>query len=193
MNTENKIKELLAKYYEGETTPEEEAMLKKHFTNSDLKSENAETLLFNYVSDQSSNSSLDSDFDEKFLQTIGANDKTELHEQSKKVNLKSKILYFSYNYRYYISAAAVIIVALFISIFYQMNANNGTVITNNNYADNKEKAILETENALKLISSKMNTAETELKKLKYFDKKIENINKYFEINTVRSDKESYRD
>lgn len=68
---EDKIKELLEKYYRGRSTLEEELLLREYFRNSENLSQlNADRELFNYFSETELENSSEYEFDEKILQEL---------------------------------------------------------------------------------------------------------------------------
>ena len=161
MKSEKEISILLKKYYEGETSPEEEAELKYFYLNNNKS--NAENAIFKAFS-EFQNESLYQDFDNRILKSIKVR-KT--------------------NYNYYLKiisiAAVFLILALPAYWFYYISsppkAQSGLVITDENYLQNKEKADKELEKAFSLVSKNMNIAKKEISKLDNIDKSFEKIKK----------------
>ncbi len=160
------INELIEKYYNGETTPAEEAYLRKHFAETQQKS--PEKDMFEYFSNESDVLS-DVEFDEK--------------ELLRKIN-NTKISRFPTFWKY-ASIAAIIILAINSYIFFsKFNAGDnkqqyisGIVITDENIVKNKEIAVLELQKAFGQLNNSQKIANENLLNLK----KLNEVNNYIEI------------
>jgi len=160
------INELIEKYYNGETTPAEETLLRKYFAENDKKS--PEKDMFEFFSNESNmfdNSELD---ENELLARINTTKITKIPTFWK-----------------YAAIAAIIILAinsyLFFSKFTTENNKNiyssGIVITDKNILQNKEIAALEIQKAFNHLNNSQKIANENLLNLK----KINDVNNYIEI------------
>ncbi|HPP39509.1 MAG TPA: hypothetical protein PK498_04345 [Candidatus Kapabacteria bacterium] len=160
------IDELIEKYYNGETTPAEEALLRKHFAEANEKS--PEKDMFEFFSSES-NAFGEIEFDESELLSKISN---------------TKISRFPSFWKY-ASIAAILILAINAYIFISTFASNdnkqqytsGIVITDENIAINKEKAALELQKAFSHLNNSQKIVNENLMNLK----KLNEANNYLEI------------
>lgn len=136
-----RIKELLNKYWEGETTLDEEAELKKYFTNKNAVSENPADLLFQYLQEEQTVSLPDS-FDERVQQSIVTDKKP------------VRWLYPL------IKIVAALLITFSVIYFLVPNRKPQTVafIETDTY-DDPQRAYIETRKALLLISNHLNAGK----------------------------------
>lgn len=152
-----KIDELIEKYYEGETNPEEENFLQKHFAVSD--SESPEKDLLGFFAEEKEYE-LDDSFDLKVLEAIEAQSKV------------SGSIFGNWRRTATIAAS---IVLLFTAGWFAIQSGGssegkGIVITDDNLGDKKEIALAEAESAFSMLSSSFETADENLNKLEYINK-----------------------
>ena len=168
MNTNDKIDGLIHKYYQGESSPAEEKLLRLLLKNDVSNNYFVEKQLFGFYESQSAKNELNDDFDMKVLNNISITEKPE----------KTKFYKFITKSGFYISTAAAVLIIGFFGYFYFSNYLNksGTIITNENFAANKQLAVKETEKAFQLISENLNKANSGLMKLKYINKYSDNQN-----------------
>jgi hypothetical protein len=164
-NDTHLIRDLLEKYYECETTLDEEQILKEYFNGSNI----AEDLMlhkpqFVFYSNSLSNDKLADDFNERFIAKIKDDDK-----------LITKIFKLSHKFAY--SAAAVFVVGIGLTFLVSRSFNSITV-TGNEGVEKSEFALQETLNALNLISISMDNATDHLKKLEIINKGFEQFNQF---------------
>ena len=178
MTDENKIEELLKAFYNGDTTLEEEALLLTFFNRKNLDEKwNTDRDILNALGD-SSEIMLPKGVNERLENFIDIHiAKTSVKEnesQDEKIPLKSK------TQRLLIaitsSAAAIF---LCIGIFYSLERNNSSDMIADTYT-NPEEAAIAVEQALILVSSKLNQGLSPLEKVKEnIDKTNELLNENF--------------
>jgi hypothetical protein len=166
------IKTLLDKYYQGETTLEEEKILKEYFNQDSEQFENIEEKkAFNYFNSQKSK--IPEDLNKLLIDTI--------ENESKKNNKTRKIIYWAGSI-----AAALIIGILFVVLTH----NQDTKIKNDLYADtytNPNEAYKEAQKVLLFISNTMNGESSSLKHISEIDKSLKHCNELSIIdNTINS-------
>lgn len=169
----NNIDFLLRKYYDGETTFEEERLIKQ-FYKSNAKAEfEPDSAILSYFKDEKENEVLGDEFDQKVLDEII--EKNQNNQRTKNNQFKIKIYHFAYKYKTYLSAAAVVLLFSVLSMWHYRSAqtSKALVITNQNFEENKQVAVAETKKALKLISVEMEKASKKLKALDDIDKYID--------------------
>jgi hypothetical protein len=171
-----KIKALLADYYEGRTSREEEAVLRKFFSTSEVPSElEADRLLFISLMESGEENIPDMNFDEKLF--------TAIEQQKRRVNTGKNSL----TRRMFITvsgiAAGILILlgSYFFLVERQMQEN---LLAGDEYT--LEETLLayeETRNALLLVSQVMNrgTAPLEpLSKMETATRQLNVIGKFYE-------------
>jgi len=138
------IDKLIEKYFEGETSPNEEKLLRKLLESDKTSKYEDIKLMLN-------------GFDG--LHRV-SNNLTNLHfknndEKKKIIFLRKKI--FNIKLSYYLAAAVFMIVSILaISIF--VNTEQGVVITDNNFKENADLSKKEIGNAFELVSDKADKA-----------------------------------
>jgi len=150
------IKTLLEKYWNCETSLEEEAQLRKYFTSNEVHEELREfAALFKYFKSEH-DVHLSDNFDEKLLGQI---------ENKKRTG---KIRYLKI---YYKVAAAVILILFIVTVHQRFIAvkEKATTIVQDTF-DDPEKALEETKKALLLVSEKWNKGKTNISKLSEYNK-----------------------
>ncbi len=151
----NRIKAILADYYEGNTGREEEDLLKRFFTTEDVPPEmEADRMLFMSLADASSEGIPDIDFDEKVMAAIGKN------ERKKVRSGRSRMLYMVSG----IAASILLLAGSYLLLFDRQVQER---MTYDVYYTEQEMMLAyeEAKNALILVSSVMNTGTEELRSL----------------------------
>jgi hypothetical protein len=152
----NKIKVLLEKYWNCETTLEEESLLQNYLSGTDIPEDLKEfTPLFQYYKSQRA-MKVSEGFEDRVIDDI----------QSKEKKGKHKYLHI-----YYKVAAAVILILFFVTIHQRFIAvrEKATVMVQDTF-ENPEKALEETKKALLLVSEKWNKGKDNIAKLSEFNK-----------------------
>jgi len=150
------IKALLEKYWNCETSLEEEAQLRQYFSGEEIHEDLKDFKpLFQYFKSESEISVSDG-FDEKLIEKI----------KEKKGDGKHRYLNI-----YYKIAAAVILILFVITVDQRFIAvkEKATTIVQDTFED-PEKALEETKKALLLVSEKLNKGKTNIIKLSEFNK-----------------------
>ena len=149
-----KIKALLADYYEGKTSREDELMLMNFFRNSEVTPEmEADRLLFISMHEASAEEIPDTRFDEKLLAAIEQND-----HRKEPASIR-KIIYT-------VSGIAAGLLLLVGSYFLMVEQVNDIVYVDDEYTtDETMLAYEEAKNALFLVSRIMNTGTEQLQTL----------------------------
>jgi hypothetical protein len=152
----SEIKILLEKYWNCETTLEEESLLQEYLSGSDITEDLKEFApLFQYYKSQRK-VKISEGFEEKVINEI----------ESKEKKGKRKYLHI-----YYKAAAAVILILFFVTIQQRFIAvrEKATVVVQDTF-DDPEKALEETKKALLLVSEKWNKGKENIAKLSEFNK-----------------------
>lgn len=152
----NKIKILLEKYWNCETTLEEESILQEYLSGTDIPEDLKEFApLFQYYKSQREVRTSNG-FEERVIKEI----------KSKEQKGKRKYLNI-----YYKSAAAVILILFFVTIHQRFIAvrEKATVLVQDTFED-PQKALEETKKALLLVSEKWNKGKENIAKLSEFNK-----------------------
>ncbi len=149
-----KIKALLADYYEGKTSREDELMLMNFFRQSEVPPEmEADRLLFISMHEASAEEIPDKQFDEKLFAKI------EQHDHSKEPAGIRKIIYT-------VSGIAAGLLVLVGSYFLMVEQVNEIVYVDDEYTiDETMLAYEEAKNALLMVSRVMNTGTEQLRTL----------------------------
>ncbi len=170
MKNLQEINKLLAKFYNGESSKDDELYLIKFFRKENIPDElNADKELFLYLKDQKYRSLQNNDLSEKIWQNIQNTEKKKKHRIRRDLSVLSGI------------AASILI---FIISFHMLHNNPN--IFNNEYKfedtyTNPELAYLETKQALLYISEKFNKGTEQLKPIAKFNdgiEELEPINQY---------------
>ncbi len=155
-----KIDELINRYYDGETTPSEEKLLREHFDHKNVNS--AEKQIFNFFNSLKSDTLTD-DFDEKLLNRILSEEK-----QSLKIE---KLPKRKYSHIVTIAASFILIILLSWFAFYSpFETNKGIVIDDTNLQIKHDIALEQAERALMMIAGTFDDANDKLDKLEYINK-----------------------
>jgi len=166
MNNE-KIEQLLEKFYAGETSLEEEQQLASYFEKSEVAPElEIAAKQFKYYKFSKDDKALD----DKFLNKVFENLESGREESPKVVSL---------NYYWATGVAASLIVCFSIYYqFYDMDRGSRTMASSGmiNTYDDPQLAYQETKNALLMISSKLNKGTKELQKISKFSEAQQLIN-----------------
>ncbi|TVR70822.1 MAG: hypothetical protein EA408_10540 [Marinilabiliales bacterium] len=150
-----RIKAMLAEYYEGNTGREEEDLLKRFFTTEDVPPEmEADRMLFMSLANASSEGIPDKDFDEKVMAAIGENERKKFRPG------KSRMLYMVSG----IAASILLLAGSYLLLFDRQVQER---ITYDVYYTEQEMILAyeEAKNALIMVSSVMNTGTEELRPL----------------------------
>jgi len=163
-----KIEEILNKYLEGESTLEEEMILKEYFSQADLPAEHREMKeLFQYFAQANQEAAPHFDVSAELNSLVENEWKKETRNRFRQV-----ITWAS-------SAAAVLVLSF--AIFQYMNKPE--VIIKDTYKDPK-LAYAETKRALLLVSRTMNRSTTSLKYLSKVDQSFNHMKKVAEIDQI---------
>lgn len=163
-----KIEEILNRYMEGESSLEEENLLKKYFSQPGLPPEQQEMkALFNYFTDAQREAIPDFDVSADLNSIIENEWKRETRNRFRRV-----LAWFG-------SAAAVLVLSF--GIYQYLDKPESTI--KDTYKDPK-LAYLETKRALLLVSRTMNRNTTNLKYLSKVDQSFDHMKKIAEIEKV---------
>jgi len=152
----SKIKILLEKYWNCETTLEEESLLQEYLSRSDIPEDLKEfAALFQYYKSQRE-IRVSEGFEDRVL--------NEIESKEKKGNRR-------YLHLYYKVAAAVILILFVVTIHQRFIAvrDKATVLVQDTF-DDPEKALEETKKALLLISEKWSKGKDNIARLSEFNK-----------------------
>ncbi len=159
----NKLNELLTRYWECETSLEEEQLLREYFRGKDIPDEWKETAgLFRYFEENKKKSVTDISFDAAVMAKI--------HAPSK----KGKAVRLLYNSMRIAAGLSVVIVATW---FIRNEVRNSTPQEVVDTYDDPKLAFEETKKALMMISKSFGTAEEQAKKINLFNEAQEEIQK----------------
>ncbi len=159
----NKIEALLAKYWECETSLEEENELREYFNQQDIPAQFKEAaVLFAYFGEQRNKQVKDLTFDSKVVESV---------KKSTTAN-KSKVVRLLYNFSRIAAGLIVVVVATYyIRSEIRKTTPQEMVDT---YSDPK-LAFEETKKALLMISKSFGHAEEQAKKINLLNEAKENI------------------
>jgi hypothetical protein len=159
----NKLNELLARYWECETSLEEEQQLREYFRGKDIPDEWKETAgLFRYFEENKKKSVTDISFDAGVMAKINAPSK------------KGKAVRLFYNSMRIAAGLSVVIVATW---FIRNEVRKSTPQEVVDTYDDPKLAFEETKKALMMISKSFGTAEEQAKKINLFNEAQEEIQK----------------
>ena len=151
-----KAKALLADYYEGQTSKEEETLLKRFFSGSEVPSEmEADRLLFLSLIESSAENIPDPHFDEKLFDAIEEMEQ----KKSRKVNVRNMIITLSG----IAAGLAILIGSYFIMI--EKRVEEGMLASEEYTVDDARLAYEEARNALLMVSQVMNKGTAKLEPL----------------------------
>jgi len=164
----SEIEELLNRYLEGETTLEEEALLREYFSQSGLSPKHLEMQeMFRYFADANHAAAAPFDITDELSAVIECEWKKETRNR------------FRHAFAWAGSAAAVL--AISFGIYHYLNTSEATV--KDTFKDPR-MAYLETKRALLLVSNTMNRNTASLKYLAKVDESFNHIKKITEIDKV---------
>lgn len=163
----NRINELLDRYWNCETTLEEEQQLREYFRENDIREEWKETaVLFRYFEENKKKSLNDVSFDGGVMEKVRVP-----RGQGKMVRLL-------YNSMRIAAGLAVVIVATW---FVRTEVRKSTPQEIVDTYDDPKLAFEETKKALMMISKSFGTAEEQAKKINMFNEAQEEIQKKKEV------------
>jgi len=157
------IKELLEKFYQGQTSDDEEIQLKQFFSSNSIPKEfEQDKIYFDYLSKASQIEYLDNSFDDIILQKI----------EKYKVKPIKKL------------QRIINIAAVFLTIIglYLISQNNNFITTKKTYTTEEIQAMVLTINTLSKVSKYMNQTNKSLEKLDKINKAFEKLNEINKIN-----------
>ena len=164
-----KIEELLAKYWECETSLEEEEELKKFFNGEEVPEKWLHIKpLFQYYTEEKATGVLGDSFDEQLL--------VQLHEEKHKyLKPKGKVIPMFRNIARVAAVALIVITAgYFVKEEYQQKKNEFDPYLTDTFEDPNE-AFEETKKALQMISKNFNKGRKEVRKLSTFNEAQEKV------------------
>jgi len=156
-----KLQQLLARYWSGDTTLEEEAQLREHFQGGDIPDELKETAaLFRYFNEGRNKSLKDFTFEPAAIEKIA---------QPKK---SGRLVALFYNASKIAAGLLVVIVATW---FIRNEIRKSTPQEVVDTYDDPKLAFEETKKALMMISKSFGTAQAQAKKINMFNEAQEEI------------------
>jgi len=156
-----RLEELLQKYWDCETSLEEEQQLQEYFRNENVPEQWKETaLLFHYFESQKQKS-VDVHFEGNVV--------TQLKEQPVK---KGKMVNLLYNSMRIAAGVAVLLAAVF---FVRQEIRKNNTVAMEDTFDDPQKALEETKKALMMISKGFGRAEQQAKKINLLNEAQEKI------------------
>jgi hypothetical protein len=163
MNTTG-IRELIEKYFEGNTTLDEESLLKDFFRQGKVPPDLAIYAdLFIYYSDSAKDEISDPDFEQNFLAEINEN-------RDFSIPVKSRRLYYITG----LAATFIILCGLFFTFRYDILKNPGHQRLKDTYS-NPEQAYTAAKKALLMVSLNMNTGLDQVQKFNSFQEGIDKV------------------
>lgn len=158
----NRIEELLSKYWNCETSLEEEQQLREYFKGGDIPEQWKETAaLFRYFEENKKKTLNDVAFDAEVI-------------QSAQPQKKGKLVKLFYNTMRIAAGVAVLVMAVW---FVRKEVRETTPQEVVDTYDDPQLAFEETKKALLMISKSFGTAESQAKKLNMFNEAQEEIQK----------------
>ena len=156
------IKILLEKYYDGNTSKEEDNILFEYFSNKTVDSEfSSDKEYFSFLKNEKIISSSINDLSDQIWNNIEDYEK----------NISHKILKYSKLYKFTLAvAASLIIVMISITIFKHDLIFKKNQIQYTDTYDNPELAYMEAKKALLFVSEKFNKGTNHIKNLDTFEK-----------------------
>lgn len=163
----HRIENLLEKYFEGNTSLEEEKILKEFFQGESIPPHLVSLKeTFNYFSEEKSKDELDESFDKKVLSQINH------FEIDHKRQSRRRLIYYASGI-----AASILII---ISIFTNIDPFSSTL---KDTFDNPQMAYEETRKALLLVSGTLNKGVKPVEKMAKFDDGLEQMEKIKSLST----------
>ena len=158
----NRLKELLGRYWNGESTLEEEQQLRDHFSTSEIPEELKETAaLFKYFEQSKKKSLTDISFDRTIVEKI-----------HKPAAAKGRVASIVFNAMKIAAGIAVLMVAIW---FVRTEVRQSTPQEVVDTYDDPKMAFEETKKALLMISKSFGSAEKQAKKINMFNDAKEEI------------------
>lgn len=151
---------LIDKFYDCETTREEEKYLKQYF-HSDNVAPHHKILVPQFIFADNDSPSLSNSFDDKMMELLNQN--------------TNKVLRLPNVFKSFWKYSAVAVVILGFGILYFMNSNPIEVTGNSSLSDD-EFAYQETINALQLISGKLDKADDHFQTFELLNQGLEQLN-----------------
>jgi hypothetical protein len=165
-----KIKELLEKYFNGDTSLEEEEILHSFFTRQEVPANlKAEAGLFGYFNRERSGS-LPGDLEQKLERKIAGSDP----------GLRKPGFRLSYYWISGIAAAVLILAGIFIDL--QIRKNSSLIVRKDTFED-PYLAYVEAKKALYMVSEQMNAATEPLKNIEKLDAGVNYMHPVFSFGT----------
>ncbi|OGU15578.1 MAG: hypothetical protein A2X61_03275 [Ignavibacteria bacterium GWB2_35_12] len=172
---ESKIDELIIKYFDGETSLEEENELKEFFNQSEIPERYEKFVSHFKFIDTESKEFLSDDFDDVVSKRIT---QTKIHKTN-----------FIYKIGYGIAAVAAVIAILMMAYVQYSSLPFKSLrldyLSQDTYKD-PNLAYAETKKTLLYVSSEMNKGMAQLEKLSKFDKSINELEKLSDFNKYQS-------
>lgn len=166
----DRIEQLLAKYWECETTVEEEKELKKFFNSAEVPQKwQSVAPLFQYYENEKKNGKLDGLFDEQILAQI------ETEQASASPGGRGKVVRWFYDIAKVAAVVLILVTAgYFVREEYINKKDKMNPYISDTFEDPKE-AFEETKKALMLISKNFNKGRKEVQKVGVFNEAQEKI------------------
>lgn len=166
-----KIDELLDKYWECQTSLDEEAILKEYFNSNNVNEKHSSVAsLFQYYVDEKKQTTLDAGFDEKVLTSLnsigGFNVKKEPVRQTKIIKFFGDVLK--------VAAVGLILITAGYFIKEEVEKEDAQPLLTDTFED-PQKAFEETKKALQLISNNFNKGRKQAKKVATFSEAQEQV------------------
>lgn len=155
-----KIEELLEKYWDCETTLEEESLLREYFQQPEIAEKYREAApLFRYFGEQKNKTINDSAFDKRILPAATKKDAKVVHLIRNSMRI----------------AAGVIV--LMVAVWFMRNELRSDQVSPEDTFDDPKMAFEETKKALMMISKGFTRAEQETRKINLFNEAQKEIQK----------------
>ncbi|MBN1132645.1 MAG: hypothetical protein JXA39_06205 [Bacteroidales bacterium] len=165
MENVNKIKALLDRYYNGETTLEEEQQLEQYFRKSDIpESFSVDKELFLALADDAPVMEIPGDLDEKIMNTIDRAENKEIKTR--------RISWFSLS-----GLAAGLLILISVFLFFMKDNHHGSLAdkTMEDTFDDPRDAYEEARRTLAYVATKFNEGTSELKHIGKVNSTVENL------------------
>ncbi|MDX9694435.1 MAG: hypothetical protein RBT49_01470 [Bacteroidales bacterium] len=161
------MKSLLEKYFNGETSTEEEKKILAYFSGNDIDPElNAEKVYFNFLENEKKQLLAQEDISEKIWETIEKSDKKPTINLNQFTKFSKVILA--------IAAGIVITIVSVTLIKFEYSSKKDNQLFSDTYKD-PEIAYQEAKKAMLFISEKLNKGTDPMQSLKSFNEGTENL------------------
>lgn len=167
MKKETEISSLLDKYYDGETSPDEEVLLAEMLDGCADDELTADRDLFSFIAG-SRDIEIDGDFDDAVMQRIAERNTVKFRLPMREFMLVAGSI---------AAALALVFITGIKSFTEQEKFSNPVKITNENYAQMKSYAKSEMSSAFDKISEKIRLADREMNKLDKIEPALKTIDK----------------